>query len=282
MRRALTIIVEILVVGIVALVLVARWIEPRFAFFPTTGETETPREYGMAFEAQDVMTPEGDRLHAWIMRAANPRANIVYFHGNGGNLSMWAPCLTGIAKRGYSVFAFDYRGYGLSSGRPTELGLYHDAGIIAARAWAGESASVPTIYWGRSLGGTMAAYASTVRTPDGLILESSFPEARAVVRDSPIMMFLSLFASYRFPTAEFANRTSRPVLVMHGDRDSIVPFTLGRELYERLKGAKEFVTIEGKDHNDDVPLTAEAYWGAIDRFAASLQPAGLRANGKSR
>jgi uncharacterized protein len=270
MRRRLTFAVEALVVGIVAVALLVRWMEPRIAFYPTRGETETPRTYGVPFDAQDIATPEGDRLRAWIMRAPNPRANIVYFHGNGGNLSNWAPILTGIVQHGYSVFAFDYRGYGLSSGRPTELGLYHDAGIIANRAWSAEAASVPRIYWGRSLGATMAAYAATARTPDGLILESGFPNARAAIRDSPVLVILSLFGSYRFPTAEFANRTKSPALVMHGTRDSVIPFAAGRELYERLAGPKQFVAIDGGDHNDTVPRQADTYWAAIDRFVASL------------
>jgi fermentation-respiration switch protein FrsA (DUF1100 family) len=208
------------------------------------------------------------------MRAANALANVVYFHGNGGNLSNWAPILAGIVRHGYSVLAFDYRGYGLSSGRPTELGLYHDTGIVVQRAWSDSLPALPTIYWGRSLGGTMAAYAATVRPPDGIILESSFPDARAVVRGSTAMVILSLFATYRFPTAEFANRAKRPVLVLHGNRDSVISFSLGQELFERLAGPKQFVVIEGGDHNDAAPRDGETYWGAVERFVESLRPSG--------
>ena len=271
MRRRLQIVVGMLLFGLVALALLVRWMEPRIAFYPTRGETETPRNYGMPFDAQDIVTPEGDHLRAWIMRAPNARANIVYFHGNGGNLSNWAPILTGIVQHGYSVFAFDYRGYGLSTGRPTELGLYHDVGIIASRAWNEDGNGVPTIYWGRSLGATMAAYATTVRAPDGLILESGFSNARAAIRDSPVLVVLSLLGTYRFPTAEFANRTPRPTLVMHGTNDSVIPFAAGRDLFERLDGPKQFLAIEGGDHNDATPRQAENYWAAIDRFVTSLR-----------
>jgi len=136
----------------------------------------------------------------------------------------------------------------------------------------GQSPSTPTIYWGRSLGGSMAAYAATVEAPDGIILESSFVNARAAIRSSPVLALLSFFSSYRFPAAEFANQAQRPVLVMHGNRDSSIPFALGQELFNALTAPKQFVVIEGGDHNDDVPRDAQAYWSAVDRFAAGLRP----------
>ncbi len=271
MRRLLTVFVVTLGVGIAVVAVLVRWIEPRFAFYPTRGESETPRHYGVEYEAVTVDTADGEHLRAWIMRAARPRANVLYFHGNGANLSNWAPILTGIVRRGYSVLAFDYRGYGVSTGRPTERGLYRDVDAIVRRASFATAADVPTIYWGRSLGGAMAAYAATVRPPDGLILESGFVNARAAVRDSTALVILSLFSTYRFPTTEFANRANRPVLVMHGTSDSVIPFSLGRELFDTLRVPKQFVTIERGDHNDAVPRDPDAYWAAVDRFTSSVR-----------
>jgi fermentation-respiration switch protein FrsA (DUF1100 family) len=249
-----------------------RWAEPRLAFFPTPGESETPRDSGVPFDVVTIETSDGERLRGWVMRAPASRANIVYFHGNGANLSNWSPILTGIVKRGYSVFAFDYRGYGQSTGHPTERGLYRDVEAVIKQATVGQSAAIPTIYWGRSLGATMAAYAATVRPPDGIILESGFANARAAVRSSPILLVLSFFSSYRFPAAEFVNRANRPVLVMHGNRDSVIPFALGQDLFNRLTVPKQFLVIEGGDHNDDAPRDAQAYWSAVDHFSAGLQP----------
>jgi uncharacterized protein len=174
-------------------------------------------------------------------------------------------------KRGYSVCAIDYRGYGVSSGRPTERGLYRDVDATLARAWTDAAPGVPLVFWGRSLGGSMAAYAGTVRRADGLILESAFPDSRAVVRDSPVLMALSLFASYRFPTATFVNRTTMPVLQLHGDRDSVIPFALGQELFERIREPKTFVVIRGGDHNDTIAPDPAAYWTAIDTFVGRIR-----------
>ena len=247
-----------------------RWIEPRMAFFPTAGEWETPQNFGVPFDGITIDTADGERVHAWVMRATAARAKVVYFHGNGANLSNWSPILTGIVKRGYSVVAFDYRGYGKSTGHPTERGLYRDVDAVVKHASTARSPAIPTIYWGRSLGTAMAAYAATVQPPDGIILESGFENARAAVRGSAILVALSCFSSYRFPTAEFVNRAKRPALVMHGSRDRVIPFARGRELFDALTVPKEFVAIEGGDHNDDVPRDAEAYWSAVDRFTDGL------------
>jgi fermentation-respiration switch protein FrsA (DUF1100 family) len=252
--------------------LLVRWAEPRLAFFPTRGESETPRDSGVPFEAVTIDTSDGEHLRGWVMPAPAPRANVVYFHGNGANLSNWSPILASIVKRGYSVFAFDYRGYGQSTGHPTERGLYRDVEAVVKQANLGQSAAIPTIYWGRSLGAAMAGYAATVRPPDGIILESGFANARAAVRSSPILLVLSFLSSYRFPAAEFVNRANRPVLVIHGNRDSVIPFALGQELFETLRVPKQFVVIEGGDHNDDVPRDAQVYWSAIDHFSDGLQP----------
>jgi len=260
-----------LAVALVALTAFVRWIEPGFAFFPSAGESETPRDFGIAYEPLTIETKDGEHLRAWMMTAPAPRARIVYFHGNGGNLSNWSPILAGIVRRGYTVLAVDYRGYGVSTGRPTERGVYRDVDALVARAWTETESRTPLVYWGRSLGGAMAAYAATVRKPDGVIIEAGFPDARAVVRGSLPLTVLSLFSSYRFPAAEFMNRANVPVLQLHGDRDGVIPIALGRELFERITGPKEFVVIPGGDHNDAVPQDAQAYWSAMDRFIGGLR-----------
>jgi uncharacterized protein len=249
----------------------ARWLEPRLAFFPATGEDVTPRDAGAAYDALTVTTADGERLRAWILHGPAPRARIVYFHGNGGNLSNWSPILADIAGHGYDVFAVDYRGYGVSTGHPTERGLYRDVEAVVAQAWSGDRGEAPTVYWGRSLGATMAAYAAGVRAPDGVILESGFPDVWSVVRGSPVLVLLYPFASYRFRTAEHMGRVQRPALVLHGDRDSVIPFELGRALFDRLQEPKRFVAIAGGDHNDAVPADARAYWPAIDKFIEGLR-----------
>src|SRR5438552_18769342 len=120
--------------ALLALAALVRLIEPSFAFFPVIGETVTPRDFGAAHQPQTITTSDGERLHAWWVEAPAPRAMFIYLHGNGGNLSVWAPILVDVARHGYSVFAFDYRGYGRRTGRPTERGLYRDVAAVTEPA----------------------------------------------------------------------------------------------------------------------------------------------------
>jgi fermentation-respiration switch protein FrsA (DUF1100 family) len=257
-------------IAVAAVVLLVRWLEPRMAFFPLRGETTTPGEYGIPFTPHTIRTSDGVDLRVWHLQPTASRALIVYFHGNGGNLSMWAPILSAVARRGYSVLAFDYRGYGLSTGRPTERGLYRDADAVLALGERVAPTSGPIVYWGRSLGGAVAAYAATRQQPAGIIIEGGFPDARSLFGSSPLAL-LARLATYRFPTAEYLNRAGRPVLVLHGERDSVIPHGLGRALFGQLATPKRFVTIAGGDHNDEDPADSHTYWTAVDDFVASVR-----------
>jgi fermentation-respiration switch protein FrsA (DUF1100 family) len=259
-----------LVVALVALLALVRLLQPRLAFFPFRGEPTTPRDLGLDYEPITIATADGERLRAWLIPHPTPRAFIVYFHGNGGHLSMWAPIVAGVARRGYSVLAVDYRGYGVSTGRPTERGLYRDVEAVVEDLWTRVKPESPVVYWGRSLGVSMAAYAATRRAPAGVILESGFPDARSLLRASPPMAFLGLFTSYRFPAAEYLRDAKVPALVIHGDADSVIPFDQGRALYDRIGGPKDFFVIRGGDHNDAAPTDEGAYWTAVHAFVARL------------
>lgn len=244
--------------------------EARLVFFPYKGEDENPGSLGIPYHVVHLGTSDGERLVAWQLEPERPRADIVYFHGNGGNLSVWLPVLATLHRLGYRVLAVDYRGYGLSSGSPTEAGIYLDAEAAVRHAAGRRSSGRPLVFWGRSLGATVAASAARVVEPDGLILEGGFPDKSAVIRTHMLFRALNVFSSYRFPTVELLRGFRKPVLVVHGTRDAIIPFSLGRELFERLDGSKQFVAIEGGDHNDFFDERHTAYWDPIARFVEGL------------
>ena len=251
----------------------ARWLQPRMAFFPTRGVQTTPSAAGLPFIDLKINTADGETLHGWWIEHPSPRAQVIYWHGNGGNLALWMPVLTDLRRRGFSVMAVDYRGYGASTGSPSERGIYKDA--EAATEYFNRhlrQQGIPAIYWGRSLGCAVASYAAKQAPGDGLVLESPFPDVRALFAGNPVMLGLSFFASYRFSTGKHLEGYRGPLLVVHGDADSIIPFRAGKQVFERAPtAAKTFVVLPGADHND---LHAEhtAYWPAIDRFVASLGP----------
>jgi fermentation-respiration switch protein FrsA (DUF1100 family) len=257
---------------VLAVVVLVRMVEPRLAFYPFQGEPATPATAGVPIEAETIDTADGERLRLWRLRSAAPRGQIVYFHGNGGNLSLWSDVLVELWRRNLDVIAVDYRGYGLSTGRPSESGLYRD--VDATLRFVHERArvpNVPLVYWGRSLGATMSAYAASQRPPDGVVLEAGFPHVRAVLESSPLFWLLSWISSYRFPTERWMRTVDRPVLVIHGDRDSVIPYALGQRLFEGLREPKRFVTIKDGDHNDPAPVDPAVYWTPIDEFIASLR-----------
>jgi uncharacterized protein len=298
-RRVLPVRALVVAAIVVGMVFTMKWlvsrVEPQLTFFPFAGETETPASLRLDYQPLSVPTEDGEMLAAWWMPHADARADVLYFHGNGGNLSLWLPVLAGVHARGLNVLAFDYRGYGRSTGRPTEAGLYRDAEAMVQalrRLRGGDSGRPPEsgshkvegheratadhvsgrrnrdirpmIYWGRSLGGAVAAYATTRTPPDGLILESAFVDKAAVIRHHLVLRTLNLLASYRFETATLLRDFHGPTLVMHGDADSVVPHAAGRELFDRLGGTKRFVTLAGADHNDVQPRTPREYWGAVE------------------
>lgn len=263
-----------ILVGLVALKLLVLWLQPRLAFYPLTGVQETPAELGIPFRDLRITTDDGVALHAWWLEHPAPRAQVVFFHGNGGNLSLWIDVIAGLRQRGFSVLAVDYRGYGASGGHPSEEGLYRDADATI-RAFAElRKENVPVIYWGRSIGTPVAAHAATRAAPDALVLESPLPDVRSVLQTNPVMWLLGLFSSYRFPTAELVRQTRVPLLVVHGDADTIVPHAAGKRVFDAAPGErKTFVTIPGAGHNDLHVATPSLYWRSIDAFAASLRPA---------
>ena len=262
----------LLAVGLVVLRWGVRAIEPRIAFFPFAGEDRTPEHAGVAFEALTIETSDGERLRGWHLPRTDALAQVVYFHGNGGNLSLWSDMLVGLWVRRFEIVAVDYRGYGLSTGSPTESGLYRDVEATLAHVHQNlRRREVPLIYWGRSIGTAMAAYGASRTAPDGIVLEAGFPTARAIFERNPVMLLLSVFASYRFATAEWMSGVRVPALVIHGDADSVIPYRLGQRLYEGLRGPKRFVTIPGGDHNDVTPANPTLYWDAVAEFVASLK-----------
>ena len=269
--KALTRILLVALLGGLVLKGLVAGLEPKLVFFPSTGEDRTPAALGIPYSAIRISTADGEDLMAWDLQPEDPLADVVYFHGNGGNLSVWMPVLAGLYAARLRVIAVDYRGYGLSSGTPSEDGVYRDAeAVVRHAAGLTDRSRRPLVYWGRSLGGPVAASATRVAVPDGVILESSFVDKAAVVRGQPVLRVLNLLSSYRFPTVAMLDRYDKPVLVLHGDRDSVIPYALGRELYERIRQPKQFVSIAGGDHNDLFDRDRADYWQPILEFIASL------------
>ena len=261
-----------LLAGITALKLLTSVLEPRLTFFPIRGLNLTPENVGIPYQEIRIQTRDGESIHAWFLHHPEARAEVVFFHGNGGNLSLWLDFIMELYHQSLTVIACDYRGYGESTGSPTEAGLYQDTAALVHHFW--HNIHRPTsrvLYWGRSLGGIMAAYATTVRKPDGLVLEATFSEKSSLLKHYPLLRILGFFSRYRFPTTEFVRDLDRPVLVIHGTQDEVVPFSEGQKLFHELNTEKYFSEIEGASHNNLHLIDPESYRTRVREFIQELK-----------
>lgn len=261
----------ILVLGFFVLRLSVGWLEPRLTFHPLRETVTDPSRLGLEYQEYKIDTADGERIVTWHLSHPNPEAEILFFHGNAGNLSVWLEFLVQLYRHGYSVFALDYRGYGESTGNPTEDGILEDSRAFVDFYWEQlHKPDVPVLYFGRSLGGVTSAYASTIHKPDGLVLEATFPSKASLLEHYPFLRLLNQFARYRLPTIEFLQNTDFPILLIHGDRDTVVPLSVGRQLFELIEADKELYVVKGADHNAQYVAGGEEYWTRLQNFINKL------------
>jgi abhydrolase domain-containing protein 17 len=223
-----------------------------------------PRER-YALGAEMVLIPRGgDTVAAVHLPNPAARHTILFSHGNAENIEQGMDFLRALRDAGFSVLAYDYSGYGLSTGRPTERAAYADAD--AAYAWLTRRGVPPEriIVHGRSLGGAVAADLASRRPIGGLVLESTFTSAYRVARLHPWIPF------DRFRTADKLPRVTAPVLVIHGTDDEVIRFWHGERLYALARGPKRRFWVPGATHNDLSYVAGDRYWDELRAFAASL------------
>lgn len=223
----------------------------RFFYYPDDEVHGTPAEYGVDVEDVEFAAPGGPRLHGWWIDAEGAsKGTVVYCHGNAANITLHARYVAWLPKRGYSVLAFDYRGYGRSEGAPSREGTVDDA--VAAIDFALARDPGRTLVFGHSLGGAVGVVAASRRSEvRAVVAESTFPSYRAVARASvPLFGFMAgwFVPEGLDPVTVVGELAPRPLLVIHGDADEIVPIELGRGLYDRASEPKEFWSIAGADH----------------------------------
>ncbi len=223
-------------------------------------------------EIEDVYfeSADGTQLHAWYLRHSQPRAVVLYAHGNAGNLSHRAPIIRELHERqDVSVMIFDYRGYGRSEGVPDESGILQDA--RAARNWLAQRERLnfdDIVIMGRSLGGGVAVDLAANDGARGLVLISTFTSLPDVgARTVPVLPVRSIMR-YRLDSESKIANYRGPLLQCHGDADRVVPYELGRELFDAANEPKRFISIPGGTHND--AMTAE-FHAALDQFFAQLR-----------
>jgi len=238
------------------------YLESRSLYFPIRPVRDTPRQVGLDYEDVFLKTSDDYKLHGWYL-ASGERHVILFFHGNGGNISHRLDKILFLKEAGLDILIIDYRGYGRSNGAPSEAGLYRDAKaaydyLVLEKKIKPES----IVLYGESLGGAVAADLAAKHPVGALITEETFtsvPEMARVIY--PIIP--SWFIRSRYDALSKIKKVTCPKLFFHSVDDEIVPFKLGQKLMEAAPEPKVFVQLRG-GHN-------EAFWHSKDIWLEGIR-----------
>jgi fermentation-respiration switch protein FrsA (DUF1100 family) len=248
---------RLVVLVYVLLLLVAPLIAPGAMYYPRYGSHRLPRG------AHEISDEQGNRISTLYLPNPKARYTVWFFHGNAEDLGDLEPILNALHDVGFAVLAFDYPGYGHSSGSPSESSLY--AASRRVRRYLREELRVSperTIIFGRSLGNGPAVQMATEERVGGLIINSGFMSAYRVVTRWRLLPFDQFENLRKLP------RVRSPVLVMHGQRDTVIPFYHGEALYAAANDPKRFFAPEQSGHNDFFVNSGNQVWEEITSFAA--------------
>jgi uncharacterized protein len=240
--------------------------QAKYVYYPDKIVSLTPEMAGMTYEDVNLHTADGETIHGWYVPASPSKLTLLFCHGNAGNIGHRIVTLQLFHELGLNVYIFDYRGYGRSSGQPTEAGTYLDAG--AAWDYLVEGRHVaPTniVVFGESLGGAVAAWVAGQKRPGALILESTFtsmPDMAACVYPFLPVRWLCRF---RYEALTCLKNVRCPVLVAHSPDDETVPFAQGQRLFAAAAEPKQFLTLRGS-HNAGREETGAAYTEGLGGF----------------
>lgn len=239
-------------------------------YYPQIGRaiTVTPASYGLPYEDVSVRTEDGESLHAWWLPAADARGAVLLFHGNAGNISHRIDYAVMFRRLGYSTLLVDYRGYGRSTGSPSEEGTYRDA--AASWRWLTDTRGFGArdiVIFGESLGGAVGCWLAAKHTPRALVITSTFTSAVDLGAEVYPFLPVRLITRFKYDTLECLSSVRAPVLVVHSRSDDIVPFSHGEKLFAAAREPKEFLEIRG-GHNDGFVFMRPEWGDAIGAFLA--------------
>jgi uncharacterized protein len=259
-----------LLIAYLVVVVIAMFLEDSLIFHPSPYPDGIWNPRGLQFEDAWFDASDGTRLHGWYLPHSDARGTVLFCHGNAGNVTHREAILRRLHDISrVTVFIFDYRGYGRSEGRPSENGVLADA--RAARTWLARREGLAEdrlILMGESLGGAVAVDLAAHGGARGLILESTFTTMADVASYHFPWIPVRLLIRTRLDSLGKIKDYHGPLLECHGDADSIVPFHLGRQLFEAANEPKRFIRFPGGDHND---LRGEPYYKALGEFVAGLR-----------
>jgi len=239
--------------------------QSRLVYFPTREINVDPGVLGLAFDEISLETADGETLHGWFVATDPTQPVILFLHGNAGNVSHRIDSLRLLHELKANVLLIDYRGYGQSTGRPSEQGTYADA----ASAWdyltsvRGFDASAVIIF-GRSLGGAVAVWLASQQNAGALVMESTFTSIADLGSESYGWLPVRSLTRIHYDSQSRLRQIATPSVVLHSKNDDIIGFEHGKKLFAAAKNPVEFVALTG-DHNSGFLSSGEIYVNAWKR-----------------
>ena len=249
-------------------------------FHPTKGPVISwnPEDYGIPREQCEevwIETRDHEKLHGWYLRAKNPVASALYCHGNTGNLTNVAHLMPHLVESGFNILLWDYRGYGKSSGRASIRGVIIDTLAAAQLHDAIRPQNLPSLLFGFSLGGAIAAQVIRRHAFKALILQSTFTTLRDIARIAFPRFPLHFLSGTPFNTLRVLKELQLPVLILHGSNDEACPCWMADRMFAECGSpAKMIYRVEGGLHKDLWERDKSGMVAALHRFgvAAGFTP----------
>lgn len=248
-------------------------------YWPEAGLRGTPDQLGIDYQPVDLITDNGLSLHAWwfpsrVAEEAKPQGLIYYLHGNAENISTHFMGMTWITNHGWEVFILDYRGYGISEGKPSIAGVHHDAymGLKWAIAKAKEQ-QIPLVVLGQSIGGATAvtlvanATAEEQQQISGLVVDSAFSGYRRIAREKLNASWITWAFQYPLswtitdsysPEKHLAKLPENlPLLIIHSCADDVIPCSHSQRIYNQAAEPKTYLEAQEGRH---IAMLSQLKW----------------------
>ncbi len=240
--------------------------QENFLYFPDSSLVSNPSALQLDYDELYLNSSDGNKIHAWYIEHKNPRAHVLFFHGNAGNISHRLDSIKFFHDLGLSTLIIDYQGYGLSEGKASEKGSYDDA--LAAWDYLTKTKNINPeniIIFGRSLGGGVASWLASEKPSGLVIMESTFSSVAEMGKDIYPYLPVRLLTRIHYNNKERIRHIKTPVLIVHSKTDELIPYKHGRMLYELANEPRRFLEIQG-GHNDGFFLSRDFYKENLDNF----------------
>lgn len=239
-----------LAVAYLALVLAAYLLQRRLMYFPDSARTP-PAAVGLGDVEEVVLqAPDGARVIAWWTRAKPGQPTLLYFHGNGGSLALRAERIRRYQMLGRGVFMMSYRGYSGSSGSPSEAANVADALMAFRWLTAAGVKSEDIILYGESLGSGVAVQVAAAAPVGGMILDAPYTSAVEIGAKAYPFLPVRWLMRDRYDSLSRMPQITAPLLIVHGERDGVIPIAYGRRVFAAAAEPKAFVSFPEAGHDD--------------------------------